>query len=107
MGLAVSPQRARSICATSAAEISCSRSVLQAAINTTIAAAKKPRMASHQICQISEKPMITAKKAMMKPAGLLRGTSIASYAGSTWTGPVRLMCQNASMVSTVGSTAKL
>ena len=30
------------------------------------------------ICQISEKPITTAKKAVMKPAALLRGTSIAS-----------------------------
>src|SRR6516165_11942862 len=39
-----SPHRVRSICAISAAEISCSRSVLQPAVSTTTAAARKPRI---------------------------------------------------------------
>ena len=33
---------------------------------------------SHQICQISAKPVTTAKKAVTKPVGLLRGISIGS-----------------------------
>src|SRR5262249_8174371 len=77
-GSLTSPRRARSICATSAAVISCSRSMLQPAIRTTVAAARKLRIANHQMCQINEKPMTVAKKAVMKPAGLLRGISIAS-----------------------------
>ncbi len=47
-------------------------------IRTMIAAARRPRITSHQICQISEKPVITAKKAMTKPIGLLRGISMVS-----------------------------
>ena len=61
----------------------------------------------HQMCQISEKPVIVAKKAVMNPTGLLRGISIGSRAGSTGRNPLRFMLQNASMVSTLGSTAKL
>src|SRR5262245_22317473 len=43
---------------------------LRVPIRTTRTAATKLRMANHQICQISEKPMTVAKKAVMKPAGL-------------------------------------
>ena len=63
------PSRARSICATSAAEISCSRSSLQPNTRTATTAARRPRIAIHQICQISAKPVTTAKKAVMKPVG--------------------------------------
>jgi hypothetical protein len=35
-------------------------------------------MASHQMCQISAKPITVAKKAQTKPVGLLRGISIGS-----------------------------
>src|SRR6516164_5173225 len=70
-------------------------------------AATKLRMASHQMCQMSEKPKTVAKKAVTNPAGLLCGNSIASYAGFGGTRPVRFICQNASMDSTLGSTAKL
>ena len=51
---------------------------IQPAIRTTITAAIKLRIANHKICQISEKPMTVAKKAVTKPARLLRGDSIAS-----------------------------
>ena len=40
--------------------------------------ARRPRITIHQMCQISAKPVITAKKAMTKPIGLLRGISIVS-----------------------------
>src|SRR5262249_27085533 len=70
--------RACSICAISVAEISSSRLMLQPAIRTTMMAATKLRMANHQMCQISEKPKTVAKKAVIKPAGLLCGNSIAS-----------------------------
>src|SRR6516164_919999 len=65
---AASPHRARSICATSAAEISCSRSMFHPAIRTTVAAARKPRIANHQMCQISEKPMGTLKNSSRQVA---------------------------------------
>jgi hypothetical protein len=32
----------------------------------------------HQMCQISAKPVMVAKNAVINPTGLLRGTSIAS-----------------------------
>jgi hypothetical protein len=40
-------------------------------------AAATPTATSHQMCQISAKPVMVAKKAVMNPTGLLRGTSIA------------------------------
>ena len=64
--------------AISVAEISRSRSSLQPNTRTVTAAARRPRIAIHQMCQISAKPVTTAKKAMMKPVALLRGISMAS-----------------------------
>jgi hypothetical protein len=46
-------------------EISSSRSMLQPAIRTTMTAARKLRIANHQMCQMSEKPRTVAKKAVM------------------------------------------
>src|SRR5262249_10156808 len=40
---------------------------------------KAPRAAIHQMCQISAKPVTTAKKALTKPVGVFFGTSIGSY----------------------------
>ena len=66
---------------------------------------------SHQMCQISAKPMMVAKKAQMKPTGLLRGMSMATYSGSSrslaFSIARRLTPQYASSPSTLGSTAKL
>ena len=64
--------------AISAAEISRSRSSLQPNTRIVTAAARRPRIAIHQMCQISAKPVTTAKKAMTKPVGLLRGISMGS-----------------------------
>src|SRR5207302_2310556 len=72
------PSRARSIRAISAAGISCSRFSLQPNTRTVIAAARRPRITIHQMCQISAKPVTTAKNAVTKPVGLLRGISIVS-----------------------------
>jgi len=37
-----------------------------------------PRATSHQMCQISAKPVIVEKNAVMNPVGLLVGISIGS-----------------------------
>ena len=41
-----------------------------------------PRPTIHQMCQISAKPVIVEKNAVMNPVGLFLGTSIGSYLGS-------------------------
>src|SRR5207248_9623269 len=99
--------RARSSCAISAAESSCSRSSLQPNTSIAMAAPKTARIAIHQICQISAKPAAEAKNAITIPIGLLRGISIVSYIGWTCVSPRRFSSQKASIVSTRGSTAKL
>src|SRR5262249_36139836 len=43
---------------------------------------RTPTVASHQMCQIREKPTTTAKNALTKPIGLLFGISIGSYSRS-------------------------
>src|SRR5215475_13933069 len=64
--------RARSKAAISSAGISISRSMLQAWPSAAAAMPISPTITSHQMCQIREKPEITAKKAMMTPTGVLR-----------------------------------
>src|ERR1700754_5023697 len=70
-----------------------------------------PTPAIHQMCQISAKPLTTAKNAMTKPVALFFGISIGSnlrsFAG--WTCCVRSRCfflQKASISVTCGRTAK-
>src|SRR4029077_12169015 len=70
--------RARSIRAISLAGISRSRFSLQPNTRTVTKIARRPRIAIHQICQISAKPVATAKKAMTKGVALLRGISMVS-----------------------------
>src|SRR3979411_691125 len=70
-----------------------------------------PRPAIHQMCQISAKPLTTAKNAVMKPVELFFGTSIGSNFRSCgcWACCVRSRCflfQRASRPVTCGSTAK-
>ena len=76
--LAPEPGRAASNRASSAAGISRSRSSLQPNVIATMTIAARPKTTSHQMCQIAANPNDTAKKAMTKPVGLLRGNSIAS-----------------------------
>src|SRR5277367_2269140 len=70
------PSRARSIRAISLAGISRSRFSLQPKTRTVTRMARRPRIANHEMYQIAEKPATTAKKAMTKPMGVLRGISI-------------------------------
>src|SRR5580698_9646023 len=72
------PNRACSMRAISGAEISRSRFSLQPNTIAPVTTARRPRIASHQIDQIAAKPAIVTKKAVTKPIGLLRGTSMAS-----------------------------
>src|SRR5713226_935234 len=70
-----------------------------------------PAPAIHQMCQISAKPVTTAKNAVMKPVALFFGTSIGSNFRSCggWACCVRSRCfffQRASRPVTCGSTAK-
>ena len=64
---------ARSTLATVAAGIASSCSSRQATTTNTAQAPTKATATSHQMCQISAKPMMVEKKAQMKPAELLRG----------------------------------
>src|SRR5262249_36776667 len=71
-----------------------------------------PSITSHQMCQIRENPLMTAKNAVTKPVGLLRGISMAVYSGSGVTSsPLAMACcltdQYGSSLVTMGSTAKL
>src|ERR1700726_392189 len=71
-----------------------------------------PSITSHQICQIRENPVTTAKNAVTNPVALLRGISIAEYSGSAVTGcPIArvrcLIAQYGSSSVTWGNTAKL
>src|ERR1700730_8302515 len=70
-----------------------------------------PTPAIHQMCQISAKPVTTAKNAVMKPVALFFGISIGSNlrSFSGWACCVRSRCflfQSASRPVTCGSTAK-
>src|SRR5215469_17439945 len=71
-----------------------------------------PSITSHQMCQIREKPVMTAKNAVTNPVGLLRGMSMGAYSGSGLTSsPLARACclidQYGSSLVTLGSTAKL
>jgi hypothetical protein len=71
------------------------RSMFQLAIRTTVAAARKPRIANHQMCQISEKPMTPQRKRYET------GRCYAAFDRFIFgliSPPVRFMCQNASIV---------
>ena len=57
-----------------AAETSISAIVAPAEHQRATKRARKPTIASHQMCQISAKPPIKAKKAMTTPTALLRGS---------------------------------
>ena len=59
--------------ATVAAGIASSCSSRQATTTNTAQAPTKATTTSHQMCQISAKPIVTEKKAQMKPAALFRG----------------------------------
>ena len=69
---------ARSMRATSAAGITSSVRSRQANTTKVANAPTPPAATIHQMCQISANPMMVAKNAVMKPVGLLRGTSISS-----------------------------
>src|SRR6185369_3791179 len=73
---------ARSTLAMVAAEIASSCSSRQATTTNTAHAPTKAAITSHQMCQISAKPMMVEKKAQMNPAALLRGMWISTYSGS-------------------------
>src|SRR6266404_5573140 len=64
-----------------------------------------PSITTHQICQIRENPVTTAKNAVTNPVALLRGISMAEYSGSAVTGC--LIAQYGSSLVTWGKTAKL
>ena len=53
------------------------RSIQPKPINVS-AAQTSPRIASHPMCQMRAKPVMTAKNAVTNPLALLRGTSIDS-----------------------------
>src|SRR5262245_59866567 len=61
---------------TSSAGISTSSLVRNMKASNVAAAPRTPKPAIHQMCQIRAKPVTTAKSAVMKPTGLLLGTSI-------------------------------
>src|SRR4030095_12133356 len=69
----------RSNCASWLAGISTSSLSRKAKARTVANAPSIPTAANHQMCQISAKPITTATNALMKPVGLLFGTSIGSY----------------------------
>src|SRR6476646_11019318 len=75
-------RRARSRRATSAAGIEYSTTSRHANHTNTAKAPTKPRPTIHQMCQISAKPVIVQKNAVMNPVGLFLGTSSGSYLGS-------------------------
>src|ERR1700677_4482973 len=69
-----------------------------------------PMIAIHQICQISAKPMTTAKKEMKIPTALWRGNSMACQRGVSVGAPdcrwACFMAQKASVLLTCGRTEK-
>src|SRR5262249_42595079 len=73
---------ARSNRATSSAGIEDSLTSPHPHQTKTAEAATNPRATIHQMCQISAKPVIVQKKAVMNPVGLFLGISIGSYRGS-------------------------
>src|SRR6266478_4686239 len=98
----------RAICS---AEISISSSLRNAKASMVRKIPIAPAPAIHQMCQISAKPVTTAKNAVMKPAALFFGISIGSNLRSFggWACCVRSRCflfQRASRSVTCGSTAK-
>ena len=66
----------RPICS---AGISTSSSTRNMKTSQVRAAPTSPTPAIHQMCQIRAKPVITAKNAVTKPAGLFLGTPIGTY----------------------------
>ena len=68
-------------------------------------AAARTEITIHQMCQINQAGH-DAKKAVTKPVALLCGTWMGSLAALT-VQSFRFISQKASIVSTVGSTAKL
>src|SRR5262249_31266 len=100
---------ARSNWAIRRAGISMSSSSRKAKPRIVANAPSIPKPASHQMCQISAKPMTTAKNALMKPVGLFLGVSIDVYLRSCrgCSSANRARCftsQKASRVVTCGST---
>src|SRR5262249_23700563 len=77
-----SARRPRSIRAISSAEISSSSLLRNAKARNATNAPSRPTPAIHQMCQISAKPVTTAKKALTKPIALFLGISIGTYAGA-------------------------
>src|SRR6185437_13111025 len=73
---------ARSRRATSSAGIRISSWSRQANTTNVAYAPASPSRTSHQMCQMSAKPVTTAKKAVTNPVGLLRGMWMGSYCGS-------------------------
>ncbi len=67
---------ARSIKATSAAEISYSGRSRQAKATKVASAPMPESRTSHQMCQIMAKPKNVAKKAVTNPVGVFLGASI-------------------------------
>ena len=100
---------ARSMLATVAAGIASSCSSRQATTTNTPQAQTKATTTSHQMCQISAKPIVAEKNAQMKPAALLRGMWMSWYSGSgrsAWRSIAAcLRTQYASTPSTSGITA--
>ena len=64
--------------ATSSAGMRSSVRSRQAKTTNVTKAPKKETATSHQMCQISAKPMNVAKNAQMNPVALFRGSSISS-----------------------------
>src|SRR3984885_9167045 len=98
----------RAICS---AGISISSSLRNAKASMVRKIPMAPAPAIHQMCQISAKPVTTAKNAVMKPVALFFGISIGSNS-SSFAGCPCCVCsrcflfQKASMSATCGSTAK-
>ena len=69
----------------SSAEISASRSSLQPNVPAVTTMAMMPGIAIHQMCQIAAKPVIVAKKAVMKPVAPVGEKTYNLYPSATHT----------------------
>src|SRR5882757_150960 len=107
---AISASCSRSNRATCSAGISISSSSRNAKASTVTKMPMAPTPAIHQMCQISAKPVMTAKNAVTNPVALFFGTSIGSnlrsLAGWACTRSRCFFFQKASTSVTCGSTAK-
>src|SRR5262249_55891042 len=95
---------ARSIRSASSAWISNSDTSRHAKATNVTYAPASPSTASHQICQMSAKPVMVAKNAVTNPVALLRGISKGLYV-SSGRAAARAFCfipQYASSPSTLG-----